>query len=118
MKEPISFNTIFTTQTRKFKMKNITLKSTILGMAMLFGMTTVYAEEMKSDAMPMKSEPMMNTPMKKMMKSDDMKMHSDHMMKSDNMMKSDEMGMKSDMKMKSDKKMKSNKKMKMTKEKM
>ena len=99
-------------------MKNITLKSAILGMAMLFGATTVYAEEMKSDAMPMKSEAMMNTPMKKMMKSDDMKMHSDHMMKSDNMMKSDEMGMKSDMKMKSDKKMKSNKKMKMTKEKM
>ena len=83
-------------------MKNITLKSAILGMAMLFGMTTVYAEEMKSDAMPMKSEPMMVSPMKKMMKSD-------------NMMKSDEMGMKSDMKMKSDKKMKSNKKMKMTK---
>ena len=118
MKETISFNTIFTTQTRKFKMKNITLKSTILGMAMLFGTTTIYAEEMKSDAMPMKSDPMMNTPMKKMMKSDDMQMHSDHMMKSDNMMKSDEMGMKSDMKMKSDKKMKSNKKMKMTKEKM
>ena len=93
-------------------MKNITFKSVILGMAMLFGATTVYAEEMKSDVMPMKSEPMMNTPMKKMMKSDDMKMHSDHMMKSDNMMKSDEMGMKSD------KKMKSNKKMKMTKEKM
>ena len=93
-------------------MKNIKLKSAILGMAMLFGATTVYAEEMKSDVMPMKSEPMMNTPMKKMMKSDDMKMHSDHMMKSDNMMKSDEMGMKSD------KKMKSNKKMKMTKEKM
>ena len=86
-------------------MKNITLKSAILGMTMLFGATTVYAEEMKSDAMPMKSEPMMNTPMKKMMKSD-------------NMMKSDEMSMKSDMKMKSDKKMKSNKKMKMTKEKM
>ena len=79
---------------------------------MLFGVTPVYAEEMKSDAMPMKSEPMMNTPMKKMMKSDDMQMHSDHMMKSD------EMGMKSDMKMKSDKKMKSNKKMKMAKEKM
>ena len=112
MKETISFNTIFTTQTRKFKMKNITLKSAILGMTMLFGATTVYAEEMKSDAMPMKSEPMMNSPMKKMMKSDDMKMHSDHMMKSD------EMGMKSNMKMKSDKKMKSNKKMKMTKEKM
>ena len=93
-------------------MKNITFKSAILGMAMLFGATTVYAEEMKSDAMPMKSEPMINAPMKKMMKSDDMKMHSDHMMKSD------EMGMKSDMKMKSDKKMKSNKKMKMTKEKM
>lgn len=93
-------------------MKNITLKSAILGMTMLFGATTVYAEEMKSDAIPMKSEPMMNTPMKKMMKSDDMQMHSDHMMKSD------EMGMKSDMKMKSDKKMKSNKKMKMTKEKM
>ena len=105
MKETISFNTIFTTQTRKFKMKNITLKSAILGMTMLFGATTVYAEEMKSDAMPMKSEPMMVSPMKKMMKSD-------------NMMKSDEMGMKSDMKMKSDKKMKSNKKMKMTKEKM
>ncbi len=105
MKERISFNTIFTTQTRKFKMKNITLKSAILGMTMLFGATTVYAEEMKSDAMPMKSEPMMNTPMKKMMKSD-------------NMMKSDEMSMKSDMKMKSDKKIKSNKKMKMTKEKM
>jgi len=87
-------------------MKNITLKSAILGMTMLFGATTVYAEEMKSDAMSMKSEPMMNTPMKKMMKSDDMQMHSDHMMKSD------EMGMKSD------KKMKSNKKMKMTKEKM
>lgn len=86
-------------------MKNITLKSAILGMTMLFGATTVYAEEMKSDAMPMKSEPMMVSPMKKMMKSD-------------NMMKSDEMGMKSDMKMKSDKKMKSNKKMKMTKEKM
>jgi hypothetical protein len=102
MKETISFNTIFTTQTRKFKMKNITLKSAILGMTMLFGATTVYAEEMKSDAMPMKSEPMMVSPMKKMMKSD-------------NMMKSDEMGMKSDMKMKSDKKMKSNKKMKMTK---
>ena len=118
MKERISFTTIFTTQTRKFKMKNITLKSTILGMAMLFGTTTIYAEEMKSDAMPMKSDPMMNTPMKKMMKSDDMQMHSDHMMKSDNMMNSDEMGMKSDMKMKSDKKMKSNKKMKMTKEKM
>ena len=50
-------------------MKNITFKSAILGMAMLFGVTTVYAEEMKSDAMPMKSEPMMNTPMKKMMKS-------------------------------------------------
>ena len=112
MKERISFTTIFTTQTRKFKMKNITLKSAILGMIMLFGATTVYAEEMKSDAMPMKSEPMMNTPMKKMMKSDDMQMHSDHMMKSNNMMKSDEMGMKSD------KKMKSNKKMKMTKEKM
>ena len=93
-------------------MKNITFKSAILGMAMLFGLTTVYAEEMKSDAMSMKSDPMMNTPMKKMMKSDDMKMHSEHMMKSDNMMKSDEMGMKSD------KKMKSNKKMKMTKEKM
>ena len=93
-------------------MKNITFKSAILGMTMLFGVTTVYAEEMKSDAMPMKSEAMMNTPMKKMMKSDDMKMHSDHMMKSD------DMGMKSDMKMKSDKKMKSNKKMKMTKEKM
>lgn len=93
-------------------MKNITFKSAILGMAMLFGLTTVYAEEMKSDAMPMKSEPMMNTPIKNMMKSDDMQMHSDHMMKSDNMMKSDEMGMKSD------KKMKSNKKMKMTKEKM
>lgn len=93
-------------------MKNITFKSAILGMAMLFGVTTAYAEEMKSDAMPMKSEPMMNTPMKKMMKSDDMQMHSDHMMKSD------EMGMKSDMKMKSDKKMKSNKKMKMAKEKM
>ena len=93
-------------------MKNITLKSAILSMAMLFGATTVYAEEMKSDAMPVKSEPMVNTPMKKMMKSDDMQMHSDHMMKSDNMMKSDEMGMKSD------KKMKSNKKMKMTKEKM
>lgn len=93
-------------------MKNITFKSAILGMAMLFGATTVYAEEMKSDAMPVKSEPMVNTPMKKMMKSDDMQMHSDHMMKSDNMMKSDEMGMKSD------KKMKSNKKMKMTKEKM
>ena len=46
-------------------MKNITLKSAILGMTMLFGATTVYAEEMKSDAMPMKSEPMMNTPMKK-----------------------------------------------------
>ena len=90
-------------------MKNITLKSAILGMTMLFGATTVYAEEMKSDAMPMKSEPMMVSPMKKMMKSDDMQMHSDHMMKSD------EMGMKSDMKMKSDKKMKSNKKMKMTK---
>lgn len=74
-------------------MKNITFKSAILGMAMLFGATTVYAEEMKSDPMPMKSEPMMNAPMKKMMKSDDMKMHSDHMMKSD------EMGMKSDMKM-------------------
>ena len=102
MKETISFNTIFTTQTRKFKMKNITLKSAILGMTMLFGATTVYAEEMKSDAMPMKSEPMMVSPMKKMMKSD-------------NMMKSDEIGMKSDMKMKSDKKMKSNKKMKMTK---
>ena len=87
-------------------MKNIKLKSAILGMTMLFGATTVYAEEMKSDAMSMKSEPMMNTPMKKMMKSDDMQMHSDHMMKSD------EMGMKSD------KKMKSNKKMKMTKEKM
>ena len=99
-------------------MKNITLKSAILGMTMLFGATTVYAEEMKSDTIPMKSEPMMNTPMKKIMKSDDMQMHSDHMMKSDNMMKSDEMGMKSDMKMKSDKKMKSNKKMKMTKEKM
>ena len=83
-------------------MKNITLKSAILGMTMLFGATTVYAEEMKSDAMPMKSEPMMVSPMKKMMKSD-------------NMMKSDEMGMKSDMKIKSDKKMKSNKKMKMTK---
>ena len=112
MKETITFNTIFTTQTRKFKMKNITLKSAILGMTILFGATTLYAEEMKSDAMTMKSEPMMNTPMKKMMKSDDMKMHSDHMMKSD------EMGMKSDMKMKSDKKMKSNKKMKMAKEKM
>ena len=87
-------------------MKNFTLKSAILGMDMLFGTITVYAEEMKSDAMPMKSEPMMNTPMKKMMKSDDMKMHSDYMMKSD------EMGIKSD------KKMKSNKKMKMTKEKM
>ena len=99
-------------------MKNITFKSAILGMTMLFGATTVYAEEMKSDTMSMKSEPMMNAPMKKMMKSDDMQMHSDHMMKSDNMMKSDEMGMKSDMKMKSDKKMKSNKKMKMTKEKM
>ena len=111
MKETISFNAIFTTQTRKFKMKNITLKSIILGMTILFGVTTVYAEEMKS-------EPMMNTPMKKMMKSDDMQMHSNHMIKSDNMMKSDEMGMKSDMKMKSDKKMKSNKKMKMTKEKM
>ena len=86
-------------------MKNITFKSAILGMAMLFGVTTVYAEEMKSDAMPMKSEPMMNTTMKKMIKSDDMQMHSDHMMKSD-------------MKIKSDKKMKSNKKMKMTKEKM
>ena len=46
-------------------MKNITFKSAILGMAMLFGVTTAYAEEMKSDAMPMKSEPMMNTPMKK-----------------------------------------------------
>ena len=46
-------------------MKNITLKSTILGMTMLFGATTVYAEEMKSDAMSMKSEPMMNPPMKK-----------------------------------------------------
>lgn len=79
-------------------MKNFTLKSSILGMAMLFGTTTVYAEEMKSNALPIKSEPMM--------KSDDMKMHSDHMMKSDNMMKSDEMGIKSD------------KKMKMTKEKM
>ena len=112
MKETISFNTIFTTQTRKFKMKNITLKSAILSMTMLFGATTVYAEEMKSDTMSMKSEPMMNAPMKKMMKSDDMQMHSDHIMKSD------EMGMKSDMKMKSDKKMKSNKKMKMTKEKM
>ncbi|EIJ74162.1 hypothetical protein [Haemophilus haemolyticus] len=99
-------------------MKNITLKTAILGMAMLFGASTLYAEEMKSDAMPMKSESMMNTPMKKMMKSDDIQMHSDHMMKSDNMMKSDEMGMKSDMKMKSDEKMKSNKKMKMTKEKM
>ena len=33
-------------------MKNITFKSAILGMAMLFGATTVYAEEMKSDAMP------------------------------------------------------------------
>ena len=93
-------------------MKNITFKSAILGVAMLFGTTTVYAEEMKSDAMPMKSEPMMVSPMKKMMKSNDMQMHSDHMMKSD------DMGMKSDMKMKSDKKMKSNKKMKMTKEKM
>ena len=93
-------------------MKNITLKSAILSMTMLFGATTVYAEEMKSDTMSMKSEPMMNAPMKKMMKSDDMQMHSDHIMKSD------EMGMKSDMKMKSDKKMKSNKKMKMTKEKM
>ena len=93
-------------------MKNFTLKTAILGIAMLFGASTLYAEEMKSDAMPMKSEPMMNTSMKKMMKSDDMQMHSDHMMKSD------EMGMKSDMKMKSDKKMKSNKKMKMTKEKM
>ncbi|WP_118845370.1 hypothetical protein [Haemophilus haemolyticus] len=99
-------------------MKNITLKSAILGMTILFGATTVYAEEMKSYAIPMKSEPIMNTPMKKMMKSDDMQMHSDHMMKSDNIMKSDEIGMKSDMKMKSDKKMKSNKKMKMTKEKM
>ena len=49
MKERISFNTIFTTQTREFKMKNITLKSTILGMTMLFGATTIYAEEMKSD---------------------------------------------------------------------
>ena len=86
-------------------MKNITLKSAILGMTMLFGATTVYAEEMKSDTMSMKSEPMMNAPMKKMMKSE-------------NMMKSDEMSMKSDMKMKSDKKIKSNKKMKMTKEKM
>ena len=99
-------------------MKNITLKTAILGMTMLFCATTLYAEEMKPDAMSMKSEPMMNAPMKKMMKSDDMKMHSDHMMKSDNMMKSDEMGMKSDMKMKSDKKMKSNKKMKMIKENM
>lgn len=79
-------------------MKNFTFKSAILGMAMLFGATTAYAEEMKSNALPMKSEPIM--------KSDDMKMHSDHMMKSDNMMKSDEMGIKSD------------KKMKMTKEKM
>ena len=67
MKETISFNTIFTTQTRKFKMKNITLKSAILSMTMLFGATTVYAEEMKSDTMSMKSEPMMNAPMKKMM---------------------------------------------------
>ena len=99
-------------------MKNITLKSAILGMTMLFGATTVYAEEMKSNGMPMKSEPMMNTPMKKMMKSDDMKMHSDHMMKSDDMMKSDNMMKSDEMGMKSDKKMKSNKKMKMTKEKM
>ena len=35
-------------------MKNITLKSAILGMAMLFGATTVYAEEMKSETIPMK----------------------------------------------------------------
>ena len=39
-------------------MKNITLKSAMLGMAVLFGASSVYAEAMKSDAMPMKSEPM------------------------------------------------------------
>ena len=73
-------------------MKNITLKSAILGMTMLFGATTVYAEEMKSDAMPMKSEPMMAGSMKSepMMKSEK-KMKVDKKMKQAKMMKKEKM---------------------------
>ena len=47
----------------------------MLGMAVLFSASSVYAEAMKTDAMPMKSEPMM--------KSDTMKMSSDKMLKSE-----------------------------------
>lgn len=62
-------------------MKNITFKSAMLGMAVLLGASSVYAEAMKADTMPMKSEPMM--------KSDAMKMPSDKMMKSEKKMKAD-----------------------------
>ena len=69
-------------------MKNITLKSAILGMTMLFGATTVYAEEMKSDAMPMKSEKKMKVDKKmkqaKMMKKEK-KMNKEKMMKKEKM---------------------------------
>ena len=64
-------------------MKNIIFKSTMLGMAVLFSASSVYAEAMKTDAMPMKSEPMM--------KSDTMKMSSDKMLKSEKKMKKEKM---------------------------
>ncbi|OOF88583.1 hypothetical protein BKG94_05425 [Rodentibacter ratti] len=89
-------------------MKNITLKSTIISIAVLLGATSVYASSMHTDcskdkmgcekSMQMKSDNMMK---------DDMKMKSDNMMKDDMKMKPDNM-MKDDMKMKSDNMMKSN----------
>ncbi|OOF64543.1 hypothetical protein [Rodentibacter pneumotropicus] len=95
-------------------MKNITLKSTIISIAVLFGTTSGYASSMHTDcskdkmgcekSMQMKSEGMMKDDIK--MKSDNMmkdgmKMKSDNMMKDGMKMKSDNM-MKDDMKMKSD----------------
>ncbi|OOF43142.1 hypothetical protein [Rodentibacter trehalosifermentans] len=84
-------------------MKNITLKSTLVSIAILFGATSVYASSMQTDcvkdkmgcekSMPMKSDSMMK---------DEMKMGSDSMMKDNMKMKQGDMmeEMKSDKMMK------------------
>ncbi|OOF36231.1 hypothetical protein [Rodentibacter heidelbergensis] len=86
-------------------MKNITLKSAFISMAVLLG-SSAYASSMSADCskdkmgcekeMSMKSDSMMK---------EEMKMKSDSMMKDEMKMKSDSM-MKEDMKMKSDSMMK------------
>ncbi|OOF57789.1 hypothetical protein [Rodentibacter genomosp. 2] len=77
-------------------MKNITLKSTIISIAVVLGAANVYASSMHTDCSK-----------DKMGCEESMQMKSDNMMKDDMKMKSDSM-MKDDMKMKSDNMMKNN----------